>query len=111
MKSGELDIKIQEVETSFKKQVMAELRDVQERLRNLDVRPASGREIREVKRQQAGGLAGAEPAHSISVTRARNVEVAVFQPNETTASEPGDITDVEKVLPGETRHRRPAYRI
>jgi len=42
--TGELDLKIQEAEASFKRQIVAELRDVRERLRELDVTLPSARE-------------------------------------------------------------------
>jgi hypothetical protein len=41
------------------------------------------REMREVRLAQAGSLAGAETARSISVTRTRNGEVTSFQATET----------------------------
>jgi hypothetical protein len=54
-----------------------ELRDVGERLKELDVVLPVAREIREVRLAQAGSLAGA--ARSIRVTRTRNGEVTSFQ--------------------------------
>jgi polysaccharide biosynthesis/export protein len=106
MEAGELDLKIYEAEASFKRQVITELRDVRERLRELDVTLPSAREIREVKLQQAGGMAGA--ARPISVTRIRNGEATVFQATETTTLEPGDIIDVKKLLPRELTYQGPS---
>lgn len=108
MDGSELDIKIHEAEASFKKQVITELRDVRERLRELDVTLPSAREIREVKLQQAGSIAGAEAARSISVTRTRNGKATVFQATETTTLEPGDIIDVKKLLPRELTYQGPS---
>jgi polysaccharide export outer membrane protein len=104
MDTGELDLKINEVEASFKRQIAAELREVRERLRELNVTLPSAREIREVKLQQAGSLVGAEAPRSISVTRTRNGEVTVFQATESTPLEPGDIVDVKKLLPRQSPH-------
>jgi polysaccharide biosynthesis/export protein len=105
MEAGELDLKIHEAEASFKRQVITELRDVRERLRELDVTLPSAREIREVKLQQAGSIAGAEAARSISITRTRNGEATVFQATQTTTLEPGDIIDVKKWLPRELTYQ------
>jgi polysaccharide biosynthesis/export protein len=105
MDAGELDLKIHEAEASFKRQVITDLRDTRERLRELDVTLPSAREIREVKQQQAGSMAGAEAARSISITRTRNGEAAVFQATENTPVEPGDIIDVRKFLPRESPPR------
>jgi hypothetical protein len=49
----------------------------------LDVVLPVAHEIREVRLAQAGSLAGAETARSISVTRTRNGEVTSFQAAET----------------------------
>jgi polysaccharide export outer membrane protein len=108
MEAGDLDLKIQEAEASFKRQVITELRDVRERLRELDVTLPSAREIREVKLQQAGSMAGAEAARSISVTRTRNGEATVFQATETTTLEPGDVIDVKRLLPRELTYQGPS---
>ncbi len=95
MDTGDLDLKIHEAEASFKKQIFAELRDVRERLRELDVTLPSARKVRAAKLQQVGA------ARSISVTRARDSEVTVFQATETTSLDPGDVIDVKRLLPHE----------
>jgi len=97
MDTGDLDLKIHEAEASFKKQIFAELRDVRERLRELDVTLPSARKIRAAKLQQVS--AGVEAARSISVTRARDGEATVFQATETTSLDPGDVIDVKILLP------------
>jgi polysaccharide export outer membrane protein len=105
MDSGALDLQIHEAEAIFKRQVITELRDVGERLKELDVVLPVAREIREVRLAQAGSLAGAETARSISVTRTRNGEVTSFQATETTPLEPGDVIDVNRLLPRVLRYQ------
>jgi polysaccharide export outer membrane protein len=99
MESGELDLKVLEAETLFKKRIIAELREVRDRLGQLDITLPSAREIREVKLQQAGSLARADAARSISIMRTRNGEPTVLQATDTTLLEPGDIIDVKQLLP------------
>jgi polysaccharide export outer membrane protein len=96
MDTGDLDLKIHEAEASFKKQIFAELRDVRERLRELEVTLPSARKVRAAKLQQVS--AGVEAARSISVTRARDGEAMVFQATETTSVDPGDVIDVKRLL-------------
>lgn len=109
MESGELDLKIQEIEASFKKQIFADLQDVRYRLKELDVTLASAREVRAVKLEQTGNLPGVEAAHSVSITRNRNGEAAVLQATETMALEPGDVVDIKKsLLPGSPRQNASA---
>jgi polysaccharide export outer membrane protein len=105
MDSGALDLQIHEAEAIFKRQIITELRDVGERLKELDVVLPVAREIREVRLAQAGSLAGAETARSISVTRTRNGEVTSFQATETTPLEPGDVIDVKRSLPRVLRYQ------
>jgi polysaccharide export outer membrane protein len=104
MEASDLDLRIHEAEASFKRQVITELRDVRERLRELDVTLPSAREIR----RQAGSRAGAEASRSISVTRTRDGKATVFQATETTTLEPGDIIDVKKLLPRELTYEGPS---
>jgi polysaccharide export outer membrane protein len=103
MEASELDLRFHEAQASFKRQVITELRDVRERLRDLDVTLPSAREIR----RQAGSRAGAEASRSISVTRTRDGKATVFQATETTTLEPGDIIDV-KLLPRELTYQGPS---
>ena len=102
MDSGDLDLKIHETETTFKKQLVTELQDVRERLRELDVTLPSARKVRAVKLQQIGG---AEADRSISVTRAGDGEATVFQATETTSLDPGDVIDVKRLLPRELTYQ------
>jgi polysaccharide export outer membrane protein len=100
MDVGDLDIKILEAEASFKRQKIAELRDVRERLADLDVTLPSAIAMRELKLRQVGGLAGAE--HIITVTRPRNGQAAVLQATEETPLEPGDLVEVKRPLQRDT---------
>jgi polysaccharide export outer membrane protein len=99
MDIGEIDIKSQDIESTFTKQIVVDLRDARERLRELDVTLPSARELREVKLRQAGNVAEIEVSRSISVTRTRNSEATVIQASDTMLLEPGDIIDVRQLLP------------
>jgi polysaccharide biosynthesis/export protein len=99
MDIGELDLKINEAEAAFKRQVIIELREVRDRLSELDVTLPAAREIRSVKLQYASGLVGAGVKRSISIARVRNGEVNVFEATETTPLEPGDLVEVKRLLP------------
>jgi protein involved in polysaccharide export with SLBB domain len=100
---------IHEAEAIFKRQIISELRDVGERLKELDVvLPVAG-EIREVRLAQAGSLAGAETARSISVTHTRNGEVTSFQATETRPWSPATSSKSRGCFPAScaTRALRP----
>jgi len=97
--SSELDVKIEETEAVFRRQIVTELREVRERLNELAVTLPAAREIRAVRLQYAAGLIKAGVKHTISVTRLRNGEPTVFEATETTPLEPGDIVDIKRLLP------------
>jgi polysaccharide export outer membrane protein len=99
MDIGELDLKLQEADTAFKQQLAVELREVREKLRDVEVTLPSARSLRLVKLQQAGSLAGGDIAHTITITRTRNSETTVLPATDTMLIEPGDVIDVKKLPP------------
>lgn len=107
---GDLNVKIQEAEASFKRQIASELRDVRDRLNELDITLPAAREVRDVKLQHAGGVIKIGVKRSISVTRTRNGEGVVFDASETTPLEPGDVVDIRKLLPHEAPHQSASVR-
>jgi len=107
---GDLDIKIEEANASFSKQTLAELDKVRQRLSEVNIALPSGRQIRDLKLQQAGNAAEVQVARMIDITRTRHGQVSVFQGSETTPLQPGDVVDIKTMLPGQ-HHRsgtRPA---
>jgi polysaccharide export outer membrane protein len=102
MALGELDLKVQEAEASFKKQVVVELREARERLNEVEATLPTAREIRDVKLQYAGGVINVAVGRLMTVTRVRNGQNSVFEATETTPLEPGDIVEVKRLLPRET---------
>ncbi len=93
----DLDMKIQGIEIGYKKQILSDLQDVRQRLREVQVTLSSAREIRELKLQQAGGSVGAPITREISIIRLRDTEVTTFQATETTLLEPGDIVEIRRL--------------
>ena len=96
---GDLDIKIQEVETTFKRSAMMELREVRDQLKELDVSLPAAREVRDVKLQYTGGFVRTGVRRTMTVTRVRDGRQVVIEAKETMALEPGDVVDVRRILP------------
>lgn len=94
---GELDVKINEAEAAFRRQLIAELREVTERLRELDVGLPSALEIRQVKLRQTTSLPDA--ALTITVMRARDGKLTTLPANDSMLLEPGDILEIRQELP------------
>jgi polysaccharide export outer membrane protein len=99
MQSGELDVKIQEVEAAFKRQVATELQQTRDRLNELEVTLPAAVRIRDVKFRYAGGAAGQRGKYLISITRTQNGHAVILDANETTQVEPGDVIDVKSDMP------------
>ena len=101
--AGDLTLKIHDAEAGARKQVMDELRDVRQRLKELEITLASARDVREVRRVQAGKIVGVDVARSIAITRVRDNVTTVIAATDTAPLEPGDIIEIEKVLPSTPR--------
>jgi polysaccharide export outer membrane protein len=99
MEAGELDLKIQEAETTFKRQSAVELREVRDRLGELAILLPTAREVRDVRLQYAGGVIRASVKRAITVTRLNNGVATVVEATETASLEPGDAVDVKRLLP------------
>lgn len=97
--AGDLTLRVHDAEAAATRQTMDELRDVRQRLKELDITLASAREVREVRRQQAGSVVGVEVPRSIAITRMRNGISVVLEATGITPLEPGDIIEIKKVLP------------
>src|SRR5262249_18380462 len=95
MDLGALDIRIQEADAAFKRQVVLDLRDAGDRLRNVDVVLPMAREIRDAKLQQAGNIADIVVPRVITVTNNRNGKQTAFKADETAPLEPGDIGEIQ----------------
>jgi len=97
--SVDLSLKIQDVEATYKRGIIAELLEVRRRLNELDISLPIAREVREARLQQAVSLTGIEAARTITVTRNRDGQPTEFQATETMSLEPGDIVEIKKLLP------------
>jgi len=99
VEAGNLDMKIQEIQSTFKRQVATELRDTRDRLNDLEVTLPVAIRIRDVKLHYAGGAAAQKARHLIHITRVRDSQSVVLDANETTLVEPGDVIDVKNEMP------------
>jgi polysaccharide biosynthesis/export protein len=99
---GEIDIKIQDTRSLFTRRVMGELQDTRAKLQEVESTLPTAREIRDLKLQQTGGVAGTDaerPRLNIVIVRSRNKEPTTLNATEATLLEPGDVVEVRKILP------------
>jgi polysaccharide biosynthesis/export protein len=99
MDAGELDLRINDADAVFKTQVETELRDVRERLRDLNVTLPAAMAVRDAKIPRGGNGAGEQAVLSVRITRIRQGKISVTSATETTPLEPGDIIEVKKSPP------------
>jgi polysaccharide biosynthesis/export protein len=100
MDAGELDVRINDALAASKTQTETELRDVRERLRELDATLPAARALREAKMLRADNAGNADAGHAVKITRSSQGKVSILTANETTSLEPGDILEVKKLSPG-----------
>jgi len=93
----EFDRSVQELETARKKQILTELQDTRQKLREIDATLPAAQEVREIKLRHTGGATGAAVAREIAVTRLRNNEVTTLAAGENDLLEPGDIIEIRRL--------------
>jgi polysaccharide biosynthesis/export protein len=96
MDAGEFDIKIQEVQAIYKRQIVTDLLDVRQRLREAELSLESAKAIRNVKLRPSDSLASSDVQRSIVITRAQGGKESVLTATESTPLEPGDIIDITR---------------
>jgi predicted nucleic acid-binding Zn-ribbon protein len=99
MDSGELDIKVGQVEATYRIQAIAELQSVRDRLAELRITLPAAVEIREVRRQHAAHAVDAEATWTMSITRVKGGNAVVFKADEWTPLQPGDVVDITRMAP------------
>ncbi|WP_143198029.1 polysaccharide biosynthesis/export family protein [Bradyrhizobium sp. AS23.2] len=104
VEAGNLDLKIREVEATFKREVVTELQQTRDHLNELEITLPAAIRFRDVKLQYAGGAAAQGVRHLISITRMRDGRAVVLDAVETTPVEPGDVIDVRNEMPRMQSH-------
>jgi polysaccharide export outer membrane protein len=94
MDAGELDIKIQDTEAAFKKQIIAELLDTQQRLKDIEISAESARALRLLRLRQIKAPSS-DVERKFVVTRVQNGKETALTATEATAIAPGDIIEVK----------------
>ncbi|MGL4395308.1 MAG: hypothetical protein ACRCS9_02100 [Hyphomicrobium sp.] len=100
---GELEIRVQEAETAYRRQVAGELQETMQRLNEVAVTLPAARDIRDTKFRDAANPSGTGPSRSYSITRVREQEIVTIEATDITPLEPGDIVEV-KTLPGSEKN-------
>jgi polysaccharide export outer membrane protein len=93
---GDINLRIDEAEVTYRRQVMGDLQDTLQRLREVDVTLTTARELRELRAQHAGGIEGSEPVHTILITRTRMRGATTIPANSETRLEPGDVVEIKR---------------
>jgi polysaccharide export outer membrane protein len=97
---GDINLRIDEAEVTYRRQVIGDLQDTLQRLREVEVTLTTAREMRQLRAQYAGGIEGIEAAHTILITRTRMRGATTFQAGGETLLEPGDVVEVKRQRQG-----------
>jgi polysaccharide export outer membrane protein len=97
---GELDIKINDSQNSYKRRILAELEDVRRKVQEIDLTSPTAREVRDVRSQQvanASGIGQAAPTYRILLSRTIGDEVKTLTVTGETFLQPGDVVEVKRL--------------
>jgi polysaccharide export outer membrane protein len=99
---GEIDLRIKSAENSYLEKLSSEIQEVRSRLQEIDISMPLAREVREAKLQQGGAAAAVvagEVERVITIIRVQNGKAESFKATPTTLVSPGDIVDIQRVVP------------
>ncbi len=108
--SAEIDAKIQEAETAFKREGAADLEAVRQRLKELEISLPIAEEIRNSRWYQVSGAVN-NSSYSIHVTRMTEDKSEVFDGAETTPLQPGDIIEIKVQLTTEQMRQSALFKV
>jgi polysaccharide export outer membrane protein len=91
---GELDIKLGDVKSNYLRQILTDLQDTSERLREVDTSLGPTRRLLEVKAKAVGGDID-ESEYTIRVSRVRDGTMITFDATEDMMLSPGDVVEVK----------------
>lgn len=92
---GELDVKIFEVQSQFKRQTEVALQDARRSLKQLEISIPLAAEIRASRLLQTGGIVAAEAPYVTRIIRVVDGAASTIEVSDTTILEPGDIVEVK----------------
>lgn len=95
---GELDVKLGDLKAAYEKQVLGELQQTSQRLREVETSLAPARELRDVKAEAINGESG-EAEYNIFISRPRDGRIVTFKATEETMLSPGDVIEVKLTRP------------
>jgi polysaccharide biosynthesis/export protein len=93
---GDIDVRIEDVRASYRRQIATEMQDTLQRLRETEVTLGTARELRDVLAQEGGSEDSIDVRHTIVITRTRQRGVTSFRATSDTLLEPGDVIEVMK---------------
>ena len=92
---GDLDIRIEQFKTNFKRQVTTELLQTLQDLRELEASLQTASELRDYKAEDADVTGGAESDSTVLISR----NALTFTASYDTLIEPGDVIEVKRKMP------------
>ncbi len=96
---GDLDFRIKEVKANYKRQVLGELQETLQRLREIEATLGTARDLRDYGAEDAGIAEGAETNDAILISRTSQYRTVTFKATYDTLIEPGDVIEVKRKIP------------
>ena len=91
---GDLDVKLGDVKATYVRQVLVELQETAQSLREIETTLGPARKLLDIKAEGASGVTG-EPDYAISISRTHEGRMVSFDATNETTLEPGDVIEVK----------------
>jgi len=91
---GDLDVKLGDVKATYLRQILSELQDTAQRLREVETSIGPARRLLQVRAQGASSEVE-EPEYVIQVSRVRDGSMVTFEATDETTLSPGDVVEVK----------------
>ena len=95
---GDLDVKLGDVKATYMRQVLVELQETTQRLREIETTFGSARKLRDLKAEAASRVTGEED-YVILISRLEQGRLVNFDATNETTLLPGDVVDVKRKGP------------
>jgi polysaccharide export outer membrane protein len=92
---GDLNVKVEEVKANYKRQILGDLQEASQRLREIEAMIGTSRKLRDVRAEYASIRSGDKPEYIILINRTSGSGTVALNATDETLLEPGDVVEVK----------------
>jgi len=92
---GDLNVKVEEVKANYQRQILGDLQEASQRLREIEAMIGTSRKLRDVRAEYASIRSGDKPEYIILINRTSGSGTVALNATDETLLEPGDVVEVK----------------